>query len=174
MEDDAGKHGAGRGQSAASTASAISTPATSASSVSTTRSRWRPGSIRDRPTGAIVSRALDETRRRQGLSALYLKDGKVQGNLVLRWLDDALRVETKTSVPLNRWQHVMLTYDGSRLAERRSRSTSTASSSSNSTSMLDDMNQRSRCKSPCASGRLGAGEPLPGADRRCPRLSTAR
>ena len=48
---------------------------------------------------------------------LYLKNGKVQVNLVLRWLDDGARVETVKPVALNRWHHVLVTYDGSRTAE---------------------------------------------------------
>ena len=34
-----------------------------------------------------------------------------------RWLDDALRVETEDSLPLNQLHHVLVTYDGSRVAE---------------------------------------------------------
>lgn len=62
------------------------------------------------PTGAIVSRAEDENEG-QGFG-LYLKDGHLQANLVLRWLDDGARVQSKASVDLNRWSHVILTYDG--------------------------------------------------------------
>ncbi|MCI0422546.1 MAG: DUF1553 domain-containing protein, partial [Acidobacteria bacterium] len=64
--------------------------------------------------GAIVSRAK-EVAQDAGYS-LLLDRGKVQLNLVVRWLDDALRVETEDSLPPNRWHHVMATYDGSRLA----------------------------------------------------------
>ena len=43
-------------------------------------------------TGAIVTRTKDvEEDTGYGL---YLKDGKVQVNLILRWLDDGARVET--------------------------------------------------------------------------------
>lgn len=66
------------------------------------------------PTGAIISRAKDEVEG-QGLG-LYLKDGHLQANLVQRWLDDGARVESESAVALNRWSHVTLTYDGSRLA----------------------------------------------------------
>jgi hypothetical protein len=66
-------------------------------------------------TGAIVTRTKDaEEDTGYGL---YLKDGKLQANLILRWLDDGARVETVKPVELNRWQHVMMTYDGSRMAE---------------------------------------------------------
>jgi hypothetical protein len=66
-------------------------------------------------TGAIVTRTKDvEEDTGYGL---YLKDGKLQANLILRWLDDGARVETVRPIALNRWQHVMMTYDGSRTAE---------------------------------------------------------
>lgn len=66
------------------------------------------------PTGSIVTRAKDQTEESGIL--LQMKDGKLQLNLVLRWLDDALRVETQQTIPLNQWHHVLATYDGSRLA----------------------------------------------------------
>ncbi len=66
------------------------------------------------PTGAILTRAQDVTEG-DGYG-LYLKDGKLQANLVQRWLDDALRVETAEPLPLNQWSHVAMTYDGSREA----------------------------------------------------------
>ncbi|HVW84002.1 MAG TPA: DUF1553 domain-containing protein, partial [Bryobacteraceae bacterium] len=67
------------------------------------------------PDGAILARAKDEPEG-PGISML-LKDGKVQVNLVLRWLDDSGRVETRDPIALNRWQHVVFTYDGSRFAD---------------------------------------------------------
>mgnify|MGYP003703789949 CR=1 FL=1 len=36
--------------------------------------------------------------------------------LTKRWLDDALRVETAAAVALDKWQHLAVTYDGSRYA----------------------------------------------------------
>ncbi len=66
-------------------------------------------------TGAVITRTKDvEEETGYGL---YLKNGKLQANLILRWLDDGARVETAKPIALNRWQHVMLTYDGSRTAE---------------------------------------------------------
>jgi hypothetical protein len=64
--------------------------------------------------GTIISRAMDEPEG-QGY-ALSLKDGHLYGSMAQRWLDDGGRVESETAVPLNRWSHVMLTYDGSRVA----------------------------------------------------------
>ena len=65
--------------------------------------------------GLIIGRAKDEPEA-PGYT-LLLKDGKVQANFVLRWLDDSIRVETKDPIELNRWHHVAVTYDGSRFAE---------------------------------------------------------
>ena len=64
--------------------------------------------------GAILSR-IEDTAEAQGYS-LSLKDGKVQLALCVRWLDDAIRVESESRVSSNRWHHVMATYDGSRVA----------------------------------------------------------
>ena len=66
-------------------------------------------------TGAIITRTKDAEE--EAGYGLYLKNGKVQANLILRWLDDGARVETVKPMELNRWQHVMMTYDGSRTAE---------------------------------------------------------
>jgi hypothetical protein len=41
----------------------------------------------------------------------------VAASMVKRWLDDGGRVQTETALPLNRWSHVAVTYDGSRLAD---------------------------------------------------------
>ncbi|HKD04805.1 MAG TPA: DUF1553 domain-containing protein [Bryobacteraceae bacterium] len=67
------------------------------------------------PDGAIVTRAFDDAEG-QGWG-LVLKDGHLRASLVQRWLDDGARVESEATVPMNRWSHVALTYDGSRLAE---------------------------------------------------------
>jgi hypothetical protein len=65
-------------------------------------------------SGTIVSRANDEAEGKG--FGLVLKDGRLCASLVQRWLDDGVRVESEQPVPLNRWSHVSLTYDGSRLA----------------------------------------------------------
>lgn len=68
----------------------------------------------ERDTGTIVAR-MSEGADAEGYN-VQLADGKLQVNLVKRWLDDALRVETAGSLPTDRWQHVAVTYDGSRVA----------------------------------------------------------
>ena len=47
---------------------------------------------------------------------VHLEAGRVQINLVKRWLDDALRVESQSQLPLNTLSHVAVVYDGTRLA----------------------------------------------------------
>ncbi len=74
-----------------------------------TISAWiRPES----PTGTIVSKMTPESHG-DGY-ALGLHEGRVQVNLVKRWLDDSIRVETEAAVPLTEWTHVAAVYDGSR------------------------------------------------------------
>lgn len=76
-----------------------------------TISAWiRPES----PDGAIVTR-LDDFIESQG-HGLYLINGKLRLHLTQRFTDLGLRVETEDAVKLNEWQHVLVTYDGKRLA----------------------------------------------------------
>ncbi|MBL8848762.1 MAG: DUF1553 domain-containing protein [Planctomycetaceae bacterium] len=65
-------------------------------------------------TGGIVSRMTDDTDT-EGW-ALHLRDGHLQANLVNRWLDDSIRVESVAPLKSGEWQHVVMTYDGSRWA----------------------------------------------------------
>jgi hypothetical protein len=67
------------------------------------------------PNGAIVGRGKDLPES-TGYN-LVLSNGHVQFDLVLRWLDDSLRVETEDTLPLNGWHHIAATYDGSRYAD---------------------------------------------------------
>ena len=67
------------------------------------------------PTGAIVTKGFDVVEP-QG-HALNLKDGKLEYNNVNKWVDEAIRIQTKQSIPLNEWHHVAVTSDGVRLAE---------------------------------------------------------
>ena len=48
---------------------------------------------------------------------IHMQDGRVQVNLVKRWLDDAIRVESREPLPVDRWFHLTVTYDGSRVAD---------------------------------------------------------
>jgi hypothetical protein len=65
--------------------------------------------------GVVLSR-MAETDRAEGYHVRF-QGGKLQVNLVKRWLDDALRVETERSLSSGCWYHLMVTYDGSRTAQ---------------------------------------------------------
>ena len=78
-----------------------------------TLSAWvYPRSVKE---GLILSRMSNSVRTVEGY-ALQLHDGRVQLNLVKRWLDDAIRMETKTTLKSNQWTHILATYDGTRWA----------------------------------------------------------
>jgi hypothetical protein len=64
--------------------------------------------------GALLGR-MAEAVEAEGYN-LTLEQGKLQLNLVKRWLDESLRVETVEALDQRRWQHVLVTYDGSRVA----------------------------------------------------------
>ncbi len=65
-------------------------------------------------SGTIVSRMIPIAQEKGYY--VDLKNGRVQANLIVRWLDDSIRVETARAIDLHRWHHVMMTYDGSRKA----------------------------------------------------------
>lgn len=65
--------------------------------------------------GTIVSR-MGKSLSRTGY-CVELKDGKVHFAMAARWLDDAIRVETRKTLPAGRWHHVLVTYDGTRYAK---------------------------------------------------------
>jgi hypothetical protein len=108
--------------------------------------------IRPKDThGTIVSRMIDAPQA-AGYS-IRLEDGKIHVALVVRWLDDAIRVHTGRSLPPDHWCHVVITYDGSRVAggikvyldgwpEKLAVD-------------LDDLNQNFQSKQPL---RIGAGQ----------------
>ncbi|QDU26077.1 Planctomycete cytochrome C [Anatilimnocola aggregata] len=65
--------------------------------------------------GTIISRMTDVPHGDGYQFAVV--GGKLQLNLVKRWLDDSTRVQTANKLQTGRWQHVATTYDGSRTAE---------------------------------------------------------
>ena len=69
----------------------------------------------DAASGTILSRMSDDANS-DGYN-LCLDNGKLQFNLIKRWLDDAMRVETADAIPLDQWVHVGVIYDGSRMAD---------------------------------------------------------
>jgi len=66
------------------------------------------------PDGAILTR-LDDYIESQG-HGLYLMNGRVRMHLTHRFTDLGWRVETTEPVSLNQWHHVLVTYDGKRMA----------------------------------------------------------
>ncbi|MBI3858230.1 MAG: DUF1553 domain-containing protein, partial [Planctomycetes bacterium] len=64
-------------------------------------------------SGTLLSR-MDEVGREDGYQ-VHLEKSRIQVNLVKRWLDDAIRVETERALEPG-WHHVAVTYDGSRAA----------------------------------------------------------
>ncbi len=52
---------------------------------------------------------------------LYFLNGKLHFNMIFRWGEDALRVETADALPLKQWQHVAVVFDGTQAWEDRLR-----------------------------------------------------
>ena len=105
------------------------------------------------PDGIIVSRAED--REEQPGWGLHLKGGKLQLNLVQRWLDDCLRVETEKPIALNEWTHVVATYDATRIADGIKIYVN--GEPAKLRAIVDDLNQTFTAKEPL---RIGAGHGL--------------
>ena len=61
-----------------------------------------------------LSRGEDYVEGQQ--HGLYLMDGKLRLHVTFRWTDLAMRVETVNPVPLNKWSHVAVSYDGGKRA----------------------------------------------------------
>jgi len=66
------------------------------------------------PNGTVISR-MTPVEEGDGYY-MHLQNGRLQVNLVKRWLDDAIRVESHEPIPLSRWCHIAIVYDGSRVA----------------------------------------------------------
>ncbi|MEX2286126.1 MAG: DUF1553 domain-containing protein [Planctomycetaceae bacterium] len=64
--------------------------------------------------GVVLSRMLDDEHA-EGYY-VQLESNRLQVNLVKRWLDDSIRVETVDSLEPGSWHHISVTYDGSRVA----------------------------------------------------------
>jgi hypothetical protein len=100
--------------------------------------------------GTILSRMVDAPQA-AGYS-IRLEDGKVHVDLVVRWLDDAVRVHTERSLPADHWCHVVVTYDGSRVADGIK--VYVDGRPEKLVVDLDDLNQNFQSKQPL---RIGAG-----------------
>jgi hypothetical protein len=102
-------------------------------------------------TGALFSRGPQEPEA-EGYS-VELIDGKIRVALTKRWLDDALRIETDAIVKPDRWQHVTVTYDGSRLA--RGVKIHLDGIELKTKALLDELNQDFKNKEPFRVGTAG-------------------
>jgi len=100
--------------------------------------------------GAFVSRMAEEPGA-DGYS-IHLVKGKLQVHLTKRWLDDALRVESEERLEIGRWNHVVVTYDGSR--EARGVKIYAAGKPLATKVLLDELNQTFKNDSPL---RIGSG-----------------
>ena len=119
------------------------------------------------PNGAIISKTghiagENNTQSNPGWG-FYLVDGRLQVNLVNRWLDDCLRIETKDAIPLGEWTHVGFSYDGTRLATGLRIYVNGRSVALNV--IRDEMNQEIKSKEPLRVGR-GLGLDYRGKIRR--------
>ena len=117
--------------------------------------------------GVIVSRALAGDQGERGWG-LYLVDGKVRVNLSQRWADDGVRVETERVLPLNEWQHVLVTYDGSRVPS--SFRVYVDGEAEALTELLDGINNPMRTKEPLRIGASGSAPADSGATDTRPRF----
>jgi len=70
--------------------------------------------IRPAGAGCVISKTDDENEMR-GFD-VTLRKGRAIVNLVHRWNRNAIRVATADRIPGGQWQHLMVTYDGSRKA----------------------------------------------------------
>ncbi|HTU17035.1 MAG TPA: DUF1553 domain-containing protein [Gemmataceae bacterium] len=100
--------------------------------------------------GTILSRMVDDPQA-AGYSVV-LKNGQIQVNLVVRWLDDAIRVHTEARIAADRDCHLIVTYDGSRVA--KGITVYLDGRPAKVVVDLDDLNQNFQSKEPL---RIGAG-----------------
>jgi Protein of unknown function (DUF1553)/Protein of unknown function (DUF1549)/Concanavalin A-like lectin/glucanases superfamily/Planctomycete cytochrome C len=76
-------------------------------------------------SGSIVTKVSDSpvevennVPRAEGYG-LYFLNGKIHFNMVFRWGEDTLRVETENELPLKQWHHVTVVFDGTKAWEDR-------------------------------------------------------
>ena len=65
-------------------------------------------------SGAVVSRMDDGTDYRGW--DLWVEKNRIGSHIISKWPDDALKVVTEEEVPVDRWTHVFISYDGSKKA----------------------------------------------------------
>ena len=109
-------------------------------------------------TGGLVTRTSDDSDRVGW--ALHLQDGHVQVHLTNRWLDDALRIQSSSTLGRERWQQVLMTYDGSRTA--KGVQIFVNGERQESEVLLDMLNQTMVNKEPLRIGSTGENRPIAG------------
>lgn len=62
--------------------------------------------------GMAVISHMDDSQDFRGWD-LYVSGGKVMVHLIHKWDTDAIRVDARNNLELNKWSHVFVTYDGS-------------------------------------------------------------
>jgi hypothetical protein len=67
--------------------------------------------VKPNGSGAILSK-MDDSAAYRGLD-LLLSNNKIEAHLVHTWPDNAIKVSTRQTLPVNVWSHVFLTCDGS-------------------------------------------------------------
>ena len=117
--------------------------------------------------GVIVSRALAGDQGEQGWG-LYLVEGRIQVNLSQRYMDDGLRVETRDVLPLDEWQHVLVTYDGKKMPAGFR--VYVNGQSQEFTTQADGINNPMRTREPLRIGASGSAPEGSGASDSRPRF----
>jgi hypothetical protein len=67
-----------------------------------------------KPEGSILTR-MQDTPRGRGFGVM-LNQGKVLVHFTSNYDDDAIRIETEDSLPVQQWHHIAVTYSGSQMA----------------------------------------------------------
>lgn len=62
-------------------------------------------------SGALIAR-MDDANAYRGFDCL-IQGGKIAPHIIHSWPDNAIKVQTKKAIEFEKWQHVMVTYDGS-------------------------------------------------------------
>jgi hypothetical protein len=101
-------------------------------------------------TGAIVTKTRDESESRG--YTFHLKDGKAQISVAYGWAFNAVRIDTQKHLELNRWHHVVASYDGSR--EARGLTLIVDGTRQPSTMLVDVLNDPPTTREPL---RIGGG-----------------
>jgi hypothetical protein len=73
--------------------------------------RFNPTAIGDVNTASLISR-MDASHAFRGWE-LWYENGSLVVHLVNTWPNNAIKVQTTTTIPKGQWRHVFFTYDGS-------------------------------------------------------------